>query len=157
MTRADADAVAGWRYPHPYDFYELGHEAVGELLDPDCGYLAVTGEDGSLVGYCCFGEAGRVAGAARAGLYDDDALDLGLGLSPDLTGRGLGLGFVLAVLEEGSRRFAPRHFRLAVAGFNRRAILVYERAGFAAGPTFTSPIDGNEVPFVLMVRRAGPA
>jgi ribosomal-protein-alanine N-acetyltransferase len=57
-------------------------------------------------------------------------------------------------LEEGNRRFAPRSFRLAVAAFNRRAIVVYERAGFVAGPTFTSPVDGNEIPFVLMTRAA---
>ena len=157
MTRADADAVAAWRHPHPYDFYDLGPEAIGELLDPVCGYLAVTDEDGSLVGYCCFGEAGRVPGAARVGLYHDDALDLGLGLRPDLTGRGFGLGFVQAILEEGRRRFAPRSFRLVVAEFNRRAIAVYERAGFVAGPTFTSPVDGREVPFVLMMRPADPA
>ena len=156
MTQADVEAIAGWRYPQPYAFYDLGPEAIGELLDPACGYLAATDATGSLVGYCCFGEAGKVAGATRAGLYHDDALDLGLGLRPDLTGRGIGLGFVRAVLDEGSRRFAPRRFRLAVAAFNRRAIVVYERAGFVSGPTFTSPVDGQEVAFLLMVRPADP-
>src|SRR5204863_514838 len=59
-----------------------------------------------------------------------DVLDYGLGLRPDLTGRGLGLDFFRAGLEFGRERFRPALVRLHVAAFNERAVKVYERAGF---------------------------
>jgi ribosomal-protein-alanine N-acetyltransferase len=81
-------------------------------------------------------------------------VDIGLGLRPDLTGRGLGLPFVLAGLEFARERFAPEGFRLTVAAFNERAILIYERAGFRGIETFTHRTNGGEHPFVLMVRES---
>ena len=85
-----------------------------------------------------------------AGLYGEPLLDVGLGLRPDLTGRGLGLGFVAAVLALGRERFGPVGFRLSVAVFNERAIRVYERAGFVRGETFLSPVGGVATAFLLM-------
>jgi len=36
MTEADARAVAGWRYPGPYAFYDADQDPddLAELLDP---------------------------------------------------------------------------------------------------------------------------
>ena len=85
---------------------------------------------------------------------DDGSLDIGLGLRPDLTGKGLGLEFLLAGLEFGRRRFAPAGFRLAVATFNGRAIQVYERAGFRPTTVFTHHTNGGDHPFLLMTREA---
>jgi len=62
-----------------------------------------------------------------------DDVEIGVGLRPDLTGRGLGLPFVRAGLELARRRCHPQTFSLYVATFNRRAITVYERAGFIPG------------------------
>ena len=56
------------------------------MHDPTNRYHGVTGEDHSqLIGFCCFGPDARVTGFA----YDEDSLDIGAGLRPDLTGRGL--------------------------------------------------------------------
>ena len=124
------------------------------MLDPAAGYAAATDEAGELVGFFCFGAGGRVPGGERAGVYAEDAVDVGLGLRPDLTGRGLGGAFVAAGLAHGRAVLTPppTRFRLSVAAFNERAIRVYERAGFRAGPRFTSPVGGVEVAFVLMVK-----
>ena len=59
-----------------------------------------------------------------------DALEYGLGLRPDLTGQGVGLDFFRAGLEFAHERFEPERVILAVAAFNERARIVYERAGF---------------------------
>jgi ribosomal-protein-alanine N-acetyltransferase len=89
------------------------------------------------------------------GAYDDQsALDVGLGLRPDLVGRGLGLAFVEAGLDFAHETFAPASYRLSVATFNRRAIAVYERAGFRATRSFIQHTNGGDHEFVAMTRPA---
>ena len=68
-----------WRYEPPYDFYDGDAEPV---RNPERWYEA-RDEAGALVGNFYFEEKG-------------DALEIGLGLRPDLTGRGLGLDFLVA-------------------------------------------------------------
>lgn len=102
-----------WRYEPPYDFYDGDEEPI---LNPE-RFFEARGEDGSLVGFYFFEQKG-------------DALEIGLGLRPDLTGTGLGLEFFRAGIGFARRRFAPARVILAVAAFNDRARIVYERAGF---------------------------
>ncbi len=155
MNDEEARAVVSWRYEAPYDFYDMANDPVGveDLLGPPErreGYYSVV-SGGEPVGYFCFGPGGQLSSFDYA---DDGYLDIGLGLRPDLTGRGLGLEFLLAGLEFGRRRFAPAGFRLAVATFNERAIRVYERAGFRGVEVFTHHTNGDDYPFLLMTREA---
>jgi ribosomal-protein-alanine N-acetyltransferase len=150
---ADAEAIASWRYPSPYDFYDLGPEDDPALLALSAArFFAARDEAGALVGYACFGEAAQVPGGVAGGHYRDDLLDVGLGLRPDLTGRGIGGELVRAILALGRARYRPTGFRLTVAAFNLRAIKVYERAGFQLGPGFDNRERGLPVPFRLMTR-----
>lgn len=155
MSYEEARTVVSWRYEAPYDFYDMSRDREGseELLGPPerrKGYYAVF-SNGELVGFFCFGPGGRIPSFDYP---DDGSLDIGLGLRPDLTGRGLGLEFLLAGVEFGRRRFAPAGFRLAVARFNERAIRVYERAGFRQVEVLTHHTDGGEHPFLMMARGA---
>ena len=136
ISRPDAEEISRWRHPEPYATYDGDPSSVPGLLDPRYNYHAVTGPDGELVGYFCFGADATVPAGHRLGLYGDDALDVGLGMRPDLTGQGLGPGFVRAGLRFARRTFSPPAFRLTVAAFNRRAIKVYEAAGFEAVRSF---------------------
>ena len=106
-------ALEQWRYEPPFDFYDGD---VDPVLDPERFFEALD-DAGNLVGHYYFESKG-------------DALEIGLGLRPDLTGRGLGLAFVRAGLAFGRENFAPAKIVLNVAAFNQRAIAVYERAGF---------------------------
>jgi RimJ/RimL family protein N-acetyltransferase len=130
-TASDARAILGWRYEGIYAAYNANptrlDEGIATLLDPLNHYLAARRADGTLVGFCCFGTEARVPGGDYA---DPPALDVGLGLRPDLTGGGLGVPFVQAILDEGRRRHDPPRFRLTVAEFNERARRVYARVGF---------------------------
>ena len=155
MNDEQARAVAAWRYEAPYDFYDMANDPEGleELLGPPErreGYYAVLSDD-ELVGFFCYGPGGQLPGYDYP---DDGSVDVGLGLRPDLTGKGLGLEFVRAGLEFGRHHFSPAGFRLFVATFNERAIQIYERAGFRRVEVFMHHKDGADYPFLLMTREA---
>jgi [ribosomal protein S18]-alanine N-acetyltransferase len=113
MTPDDFADYEQWHYQRPYDFYDSDQEPV---LNPE-RYFAVHDDGGALIGFLYF--------EPKA-----DVLEYGLGLRPDLTGKGLGLEFFRAGLKFGRERYRPSLVRLFVAAFNERAIKVYERAGF---------------------------
>jgi ribosomal-protein-alanine N-acetyltransferase len=163
MDEATARAIHGWRYEPPYDLYDLAGEPLPGLLlaflDPQNAYYAILDNEGELVAYCCFGPDAQVPG----GDYGLPSVDVGLGLRPDLTGQGRGLGYVRAVLDFAREASAggseagdfptgeagPPAFRVTVAAFNQRAQRVWEKAGFRIVQRFERSGDG--LPFVVMV------
>ena len=161
-TEAEARAIAAWRYDGPYAFYNAPEgaaddpEYLRELLDPDNPYYAALDSRGGLVGFLAFGAPALVGTPEeRNEAYGgEQALDIGLGLRPDLTGRGLGLTYVEAGLALARERFASARLRLSVAAFNHRAIRVYERAGFRRVRVRTLDSSGGPYEFVIMVRDA---
>jgi len=155
MDPASARAIATWRYDPPYEIYNVAPERIEEevraLLDPQNAYYAMVDERGSLVADCCFGRDAQVPG----GDYTSDALDIGLGVRPDQTGQGRGHTFVEAVVEFARRTYAPAAFRVTVAAFNRRALRVWERAGFRPVQEFARTPDG--LPFVVLSCAPSPS
>jgi [ribosomal protein S18]-alanine N-acetyltransferase len=130
-------AIAGWEYEPPYDFYDGRHESV---RNPERYFAALDG-DGSLVGFYYYE-------------FADGVLTYGLGMRPDLTGRGRGLEFVRAGLEFGRVHFHAERIVLAVAAFNERASRVYERAGFVVtGRHVRTLPEFGDVDFVDMEER----
>jgi [ribosomal protein S18]-alanine N-acetyltransferase len=155
ITRADAQAISRWRYEEPYSVYDGNPSSVTALLEPHYPYHSVHDAHEELVGYFCFGEDARVQAGKQRGLYErEDALDIGLGMRPDLTGQGLGEQFMHAGLRFAKEMYAPRVFRLTVATFNRRAIRVYERAGFEPVETFGATKPNGHKEWLLMKREA---
>jgi ribosomal-protein-alanine N-acetyltransferase len=146
MTQADAEEIAAWRYDPPYSFYDAtaDEDDLRLLLDAESREgrnFGVWDDDGTLVGFFEF----KLRGAD---------VELGLGLRPELTGRALGVEFVEAALAFGRERFRPETFRLAVATFNRRAIRVYERAGFEPVREYDHATNGGIHRFLEMARPA---
>lgn len=147
MSQADAEEIAAWRYPGEYSFYDVTSdpEDRAELLDPQVRageYVAVSCTDGELIGFFQY----KHPRGAR--------LEIGLGLRPRWTGQGLGGRFLEAGLDYARRNFAPQEFTLSVVGFNRRAITVYERAGFETVRRFNHRTNGRDWEFVEMRRPA---
>ena len=145
MTVQYAADILSWRYPAPYDYYDVTDGDLGYYLDPANGFFAVL-SDGEFIGFRSFGPDGQVPG----GTYDDSALDTGGGLRPELTGRGLGRTVVVAGLEFGRLRFAPDAFRVTVASFNTRALRVVTSLGFRPVRSFPAAMDGRS--FEILVR-----
>lgn len=145
MTSGYATAIATWRYPAPYDCYDMTGADPGFLASQASGYFALTDETG-LIGFRSFGADGRVPG----GEYDDSALDTGGGLRPDLTGKGIGREAIRTGLEFGRQLFRPRAFRVTIATFNVRAQRVIAALGFRQIDSFLATADGRS--FGIWVR-----
>jgi ribosomal-protein-alanine N-acetyltransferase len=146
MSQADAEAIATWKYPDEYSFYDWTSDPddLAELLDPQARadeYVAVDSE-GALIGFFQYKRP------------NGTSIEIGLGLHPAWTGRGLGRTFLEAGLDYARRHFAPERFTLSVASFNRRAITVYERAGFVTVRIFNHRTSGREWEFIEMRRLA---
>jgi ribosomal-protein-alanine N-acetyltransferase len=145
MTQAEAEEIAGWHYPGEYAFYDADWIPAGlaELLDPDQRgdeYHAARNADGELEGFAQLSPTG------------DGATEIGLGLRPDLTGRGRGGMFTEAVIDL-ARHYGAGRITLAVAAFNARAIRVYERCGFAETSRHTRHLGDRDWEFVDMELR----
>jgi [ribosomal protein S18]-alanine N-acetyltransferase len=152
LTRSDAETIFSWRYPAPYEPYNLDarplSEAIAPLLDPELRYYAVLDNEGELIAFRCFGSDAQVAG----GDYSVDALDMGGGLRPDLTGRGLGRSVISAAMSFACQKFHPKRFRTTVASFNVRALRVCLELGYLSNSEFMRESDQRR--FTVMMREA---
>ncbi len=142
LTQSDAETIATWHYDGEYAFYdaEADPEDLEELLDPALrgdSMFAVRDGAGDLVGFFAF-------------QIEDGVVDFGLGLRPDLTGRGLGADFARAGLDCARTRFSPKTIQLRVAAFNKRAIKVYQRVGFREVEHYLNRTNGGEFEFIRM-------
>ncbi len=121
MTEEFAAEIAEWQYEFPYEWYDTASDPRRIELFSNAvrreGLRAVIGDDGDLVGFFNFVREG---GEVR----------IGLGMRPDLTGRGLAQPFIEAGLEYARAQWEPLRFRLWVARWNERALRAYRRAGF---------------------------
>jgi [ribosomal protein S18]-alanine N-acetyltransferase len=144
LSQTRAREIVGWRYEHPYDFYNIQPEhterAVKDLLEPRNHCFEMLDVNEVFLGYCSFGPDGQVAG----GDYGALALDVGMGIGPDRTGQGIGALIAKAVLEFAVVKFAPVRFRVTIAVFNQRAIRVWQGLGFEPVSRFLHPVSGVE-------------
>ncbi|HYK75229.1 MAG TPA: GNAT family N-acetyltransferase [Pseudoneobacillus sp.] len=149
MNEEHAKEILTWKYESPFDFYNVDYseEAIEELLNNN--YFAILNDSQTLVGFFCFGPAAQVPTGAKFGAYDEDMVDIGLGMKPELTGRGQGFEFLTYIIESVQEyQNVKKPLRLTVASFNKRAIKLYEKFGFVKVKTF--PL--NETEFETMIQ-----
>lgn len=135
MAEVDAREISAWRYPYPYDFYNGGatEESLRELMD---GSYRVVTEHGELFGFYCTGKGAQVPAGHEANVYPEGPVDIGLGMKPEKTGAGRGAAFLDFLLNEINKSHPGQALRLTVAQFNKRAIHLYESAGFVKAGEF---------------------
>jgi len=154
LNGEEARIVASWQYGDELSMYDGDpdhHEGLLAMTPEGYGYYAIVVEP-ELLGYCCFGPEGRVPGQLPP---EDDLLDVGGGLRPDLVGKGLGsVGFPL-VLAYGRQRFSPPGFRTAIASFNKRSIVLCRWAGFRTTATLVGPGGREFTELTLIEQRVG--
>ncbi len=154
---SDVREFLEWRYAPPYDVYDLikvgatDEQIAAEaayFLDPETRCHVICDEGGALVGFCTFGQDGQVPG----GDYSAGALDIGLGMRPELTGQGNGRFLVRAVIDFAVATWQPPQLRVTIAEFNRRAQRVWRQAGFVQTQRFVAT-KWTKRPFLIFVKR----
>lgn len=143
MNQQEAEDIAyNWHYDGKYAFYDMeaDEEDLQEFIDPtqrgDGSF--VVKDNNEVIGFFSFNQTGS------------NAVDIGLGMRPDLTGKGEGNRFLEAGLAFAKSTYHPAAFTLSVATFNQRAIKVYKNLGFIELNTFMQDTNGSRYEFVKM-------
>ncbi|WP_342422113.1 GNAT family N-acetyltransferase [Paenibacillus sp. FSL E2-0178] len=144
LTQLQADDIAyHWHYAGKYSFYDMDsdEEDLIEFLDPAGrgDHTYAVSQDDELIGFFTILQ------------IEGNTSEIGLGMRPDLTGRGAGQAFLKSVLHYVTVNFNPEQITLAVATFNTRAIKVYLKAGFTAANTYNQNTNGSTYEFMNMV------
>jgi [ribosomal protein S18]-alanine N-acetyltransferase len=150
MNEEIALQISRWRYNDQYCFYNMDENYIENMITNE--YYAVFDEREGIVGYFCLGEEARVPSGYRQGVYVGSAsvMDIGIGMRPDLTGKGLGYEFFsycLQYVKKEQPHIAT--FRLTVAAFNQRAVKVYKKIGFIKKHSF---YNDNGIEFITMTK-----
>ncbi|WP_242062199.1 GNAT family N-acetyltransferase [Nostoc punctiforme] len=147
MNAANAEKLTHWHYQPPYQMYNSTSDLtlIGSFVDPENAYYSIL-DNGELVAFCCFGKEAQVPG----GDYIKEALDIGLGVRPDLTGQGRGQMYIADVLNFARSTFNSKLFRITVAAFNKRALRAWKKAGFQQLQSFQAQDDKE--PFITLVQ-----
>jgi ribosomal-protein-alanine N-acetyltransferase len=139
LTEDYARQILRWRYTAPYDFYNspdtrlIQGQYLQQFLNPIYAFHAIVDSLQQFCGFCAFGIDGQLLG----GGYTEAALDIGLGMGPDLTAQGQGAAFFATILAFCQSHFCAPQLRLSVAQFNRRALALYAGSGFRKTAEFT--------------------
>lgn len=150
MTQPQAEEIAQtWRYEGDYSFYDMDAdpEDLAEFLDAGQrkdAYFTVH-QGGEMVGFYSFTQT------------SEDTTDIGLGMKPEWTGRGMGREFLKAGLEYAESAYRPDKITLSVAAFNKRAITLYQNCGFNEVERFAQATNGSTFEFVKMIYHCGNA
>lgn len=144
LTQEHALEIADeWKYDGEYAFYDMTAdvEDYEEFVDEDLrnrnDHYEVW-ENDRLIGFFCV-------------VKEDRSIEIGLGMRPDMCGKGMGRRFVGRIVE-----FIEEHYRfdrlvMSVASFNQRAIKVYRSCGFRDRETVERDSNGGVYEFLIMV------
>lgn len=149
ITEKQVHEIITWAYEPPYDLYNLSNdphplsETIAYFLRIPC--YAIMHDEGTLLAFFTFGEDAQVPG----GDYSAEALDIGLGVHPDLTGKGMGEQFVTAVINFAIANRHPPTLRVTIAEFNKRAYRIWEKQGFQPQQKFTNTNRTKKTFFIL--------
>ena len=149
MNEQRAIQILNWKYDPPYDFYNNHYtdEALEELLDSS--YYALVNTKNELFGFFCAGKSAQVPAGHAKGAYEENLVDMGLGMNPRMVGQGSGTEFCSLIIRLIRKKYGNTPIRLTVATFNARAIHLYEKLGFEKENEFKS----ERAQFITMVRR----
>jgi RimJ/RimL family protein N-acetyltransferase len=144
MTADEAVRLAGWRYRDQWSAYDL--ESPTGVLEELALYRAVVDDADTMVGFVCVGAAARVPG------LDADArfIDVGVGMDPDLVGRGSGVAFGEMALGHVAHQHPDLPLRAVIQAWNERSLRVAVRLGFLD----VGELIGSRVHYRILIKPA---
>ena len=143
MTQEQAETIAfTWHYEGDYSFYDMeeDQEDLAEFLHPEARgdtIYAVTSE-GELIAFL------------SVTMVSSNTFDIGLGMKPNLTGRGKGEQFLRAAIDFMRSKYRVEKITLSVTTFNQRAIKVYRKIGFKDAGLMMQDTNGGTYEFLHM-------
>ena len=143
MSREHALEYIRWEYAPPYEFYNVPASGFEETMDEILGdsgmdYYSVLDADGLLFGMYEYS-------------FHDGIMEIGLGIRPELCGKGNGKDFVNRCISFGREKYSYSGIiRLMVAEFISRAIHIYHSLGFVKTDRKQRLSFGTLVTFVVM-------
>ncbi len=151
MSEAHARDTANWHYDGDMSIYD--NPSWDEMTERRWGvtipqyrerdFLALIDADENVAGFLRLIDRG-------------EWIDVGLGLRPDLCGKGHGVEAMAHIEQEALRRKGPCTMRLSVRTNNRRAIRCYEKAGWTRVGVIERTTLLGPGEFLKMERRAEP-
>lgn len=150
MTETAVYEIMKWRYKQPYHIYNIGRDGQTDF-DSDLRYFLnieyqfhqILNEAQELVAFCSYGSDARVPG----GDYSAEAIDIGMGVRPLYTGRGLGHLFAQTAADYAVETYLAQRLRVTIAEFNIRAQKVWQKIGFQPVSKFEAEV--SKRPFVI--------
>ncbi|KMM38060.1 GNAT family N-acetyltransferase [Guptibacillus hwajinpoensis] len=144
MNQNEVEKVISWKYEGVYAFYDMEADMEDlrefrEFAADNRNYWSVY-EKEMLVGFFSYHD------------QDLNQVEIGLGMNPEMVGQGYGLSFLEAGIEKAIDLYQPSSLSMSVAEFNKRAIKVYQKAGFIKENTFVQRTNGGMYPFVSMIK-----
>lgn len=124
FTELMAKEVCTWHYEGVYAVYDM---ADWDVIVQNCWSLA--DEEDREAYFIGFEENHELIGFGRIQL-ENDFVTLGIGLKPEYCGKGYGVSYMKALIEESQKRYPEKKITLEVRHFNKRAIRCYEKVGF---------------------------
>ncbi|WP_025115984.1 GNAT family N-acetyltransferase [Lysinibacillus fusiformis] len=143
ISQEQAEYIAyNWHYEGHYSFYDIeaDQEDLQAFLDPYTrgnSIFAVL-KNQELV---AFFSMMTVA---------DQTMEIGLGMKPSLTGKGLGFDFLKNAIDFVLANYPCEMITLSVATFNLRAIKLYRKVGFKDAHTYMQATNGGVYEFLKM-------
>lgn len=144
FTMEHIHEVNRWHYDGIYSFYDMtSEEDLKSFLEPDSEVKYFSCFDGEeMIGFYC-------------NWFENGELAIGLGLKPELTGKGFGKDFVTAGINFSIQRqnYEKDTVKLMVVSFNDRAIEVYRKLGFEETGRKMFGTNCGEKEFITMVKK----
>ncbi|WP_214749396.1 GNAT family N-acetyltransferase [Exiguobacterium sp. s189] len=145
LNHENAKEIAdNWKYPDRYSFYNMTEDPddYEEITNPELradNYFQVLNND-ELFGFFA--------------LYpSEDVIEMGIGIKPEYTGRGLGEEFLGLIIEFIKKNYNISIIRLSVVDFNVRAQKVYSRLGFSKTKEYSQETNNSVYTFIEMERQ----
>ena len=133
-----------WKYDGIYSFYDMtaDEEDYAEFVDENLrnknDYFEALEHD-ELIGFFCV-------------IQEGNSIEIGLGLRPDICGKGKGKEFVRQITDYIENNYKFDKLVMNVAAFNQRAIKVYRSCGFKEQETISRSSNGGIYEFLSMVK-----